>query len=232
MLPVDSDKEEIYKMTRNSYVAALEELNNDVLMMGNLVEKAISSAVKSLEERDIKLAEKVLKDDDLVDNFQLEIENKCLTMLALQQPMAGDLRTIATALKIVTDLERIADHAVNIAEITMKLQDEPLVKPLVDIPKMAVLAREMLRDSITAYTDRDLDLAESLIVREKEVDALNELVYQDLMQLMTQNPEKISQGINLLLVALYLERVADHVTNLGEWTIYLATGQRKDLNDI
>lgn len=218
-------------MTRNSYVAALEELHNDVLMMGNLVENAISSAVKSLEERDLELAEKVLKEDDLVDNFQLEIENKCLMMLALQQPMAGDLRTIATALKLVTDLERIADHAVDIAEITLKLRDEPLVKPLVDIPKMAHLAREMLRDSITAYTDRDLDLAQSLSQKEKEVDALNERVYQDLLQLMSKHPESISQGINLLLVALYLERVADHVTNLGEWTIYLASGQRKDLND-
>ncbi|UWG98616.1 phosphate signaling complex protein PhoU [Dehalobacter sp. DCM] len=218
-------------MTRNSFASSLEELSHDVLMMGNLVESVISSAVKSLEERDLQLAEKVIADDDTVDHFQLDIEDKCLTMLALQQPMAGDLRTIGTALKIVTDLERIADHAVDIAEITLKLSDEPLVKPLVDIPKMAKLAREMLRDSITAYTNKDLDLAQSLIIKEKEVDRLYALVYEDLLHLMQKDQKNIAQGINLLLVALSLERVADHVTNLGEWTIYLATGKRRDLND-
>ncbi|WP_368293330.1 phosphate signaling complex protein PhoU [Dehalobacter sp. TBBPA1] len=218
-------------MTRNSFATSLEELSHDVLMMGNLVENVISSAMKSLEERDLKLAEKVLADDDIVDNFQLEIEDKCLTMLALQQPMAGDLRTIGTALKIVTDLERIADHAVDIAEVTIKLSDEPLVKPLVDIPKMAKLAREMLRDSIIAYTNKDLKMAQSLAVKEKEVDQLYRLVYEDLLNLMQKDQKNISQGINLLLVALSLERVADHVTNLGEWTIYLASGKRKDLND-
>jgi phosphate transport system protein len=218
-------------MTRNSFATSLEELSHDVLMMGNLVENVISSAMKSLEERDLKLAEKVLADDDIVDNFQLEIEDKCLTMLALQQPMAGDLRTIGTALKIVTDLERIADHAVDIAEITIKLSDEPLVKPLVDIPKMAKLAREMLRDSIIAYTNKDLKMAQNLAVKEKEVDRLYQLVYEDLLHLMQKDQKNISQGINLLLVALSIERVADHVTNLGEWTIYLASGKRKDLND-
>ncbi|RJE47519.1 MULTISPECIES: phosphate signaling complex protein PhoU [unclassified Dehalobacter] len=218
-------------MTRNSFATSLEELSHDVLMMGNLVENVISSAVKSLEERDLKLAEKVLEDDDIVDNFQLEIEDKCLTMLALQQPMAGDLRTIGTALKIVTDLERIADHAVDIAEVTIKLSNEPLVKPLVDIPKMAKMAREMLRDSITAYTNKDLKMAQNLAVKEKEVDRLYQLVYEDLLHLMQKDQKNISQGINLLLVALSIERVADHVTNLGEWTIYLASGKRKDLND-
>ena len=218
-------------MTRNSFATSLEELSHDVLMMGNLVENIISSAMKSLEERDLKLAEKVLADDDIVDNFQLEIEDKCLTMLALQQPMAGDLRTIGTALKIVTDLERIADHAVDIAEVTIKLSDEPLVKPLVDIPKMAKLAREMLRESTIAYTNKDLKMAQSLAVKEKEVDQLYRLVYEDLLHLMQKDQKNISQGINLLLVALSLERVADHVTNLGEWTIYLASGKRKDLND-
>lgn len=218
-------------MTRNSFATSLEELSHDVLMMGNLVESVISSAVKSLEERDLELAEKVIADDDTVDHFQLDIEDKCLTMLALQQPMAGDLRTIGTALKIVTDLERIADHAVDIAEITLRLRDEPLLKPLVDIPKMAKLAREMLRDSITAYTNKDLDLAQSLIIKEKEVDRLNQLVYEDLLHLMQKDQKNIEQGINLLLVAMSLERVADHVTNLGEWTIYLTTGKRRDLND-
>jgi len=218
-------------MTRNSFATSLEELSHDVLMMGNLVENVISSAVKSLEERDLKLAEKVLEDDDIVDNFQLEIEDKCLTMLALQQPMAGDLRTIGTALKIVTDLERIADHAVDIAEVTIKLSYEPLVKPLVDIPKMAKMAREMLRDSIIAYTNKDLKMAQNLAVKEKEVDRLYQLVYEDLLHLMQKDQKNISQGINLLLVALSIERVADHVTNLGEWTIYLASGKRKDLND-
>jgi len=218
-------------MTRESFKTSLEELSQDVLRMGTLVENAICSAVKSLEERDLKLAEKVLADDDLVDNFQLEIEDKCLTMLALQAPMAGDLRTIGTALKIVTDLERIADHAVDIAEVTIKLRGETPVKPLVDIPKMAKLASEMVRDSLTAYINKDSDLALSLATKEKEVDHLYQTVFSDLLQLMSKDPKIIYQGVNLLLVALFLERVADHVTNLGEWTIFLASGKRKDLND-
>ncbi|MFA6808791.1 MAG: phosphate signaling complex protein PhoU, partial [Eubacteriales bacterium] len=177
-------------------------------------------------------AEKVIEDDDLVDNLQLEIEDKCLTMLALQQPMAGDLRIIGTALKIVTDLERMADHAVEIAKVTIKLRGEPLIKPLVDIPKMAKLAQEMVRDSLTAYIERDPVLAQNLMIKEKEVDYLYEQVFQELILIMSRTPSIIHQGVCLLRVAQSLERVGDHVTNLGEWTIFLTTGKRKDLNDI
>ncbi|NPV26304.1 MAG: phosphate signaling complex protein PhoU [Firmicutes bacterium] len=218
-------------MSRKSFHTALDELSQDVLRMGTLVENAICLAVKSLAERDLKLAEKIIADDDLVDSLQLEIEDKCLTMLALQQPMASDLRMIGAALKIVTDLERMADHAVDIARVTLELRGEPLIKPLVDIPKMARLAQEMVRESLTAYIERDPQLAQSLAIKEKEVDHLFNLVFQELLQLMTRDPSTIRQGVYLLLVALFLERVADHVTNLGEWTIYLVTGKRKDLND-
>lgn len=218
-------------MSRKSFQTALEELSQDVLRMGTLVENAICSAVKSLADRDLVLAEKVVNDDDLVDNLQLEIEDKCLTMLALQQPMAGDLRMIGAALKIVTDLERMADHAVDIARVTIELRGEPLIKPLVDIPKMAKLAQEMVRESLTAYIDRDPALAQRLTIKEKEVDRLYLQVFRDLLEIMSKNPSTIRQGVYLLLVALFLERVADHVTNLGEWTIYLVTGKRKDLND-
>ena len=219
-------------MIRKSFQTALEELSQDVLKMGTLVEDAICIAVKSLADRDLKLAEKVIEDDDLVDNLQLEIEDKCLTMLALQQPMAGDLRIIGTALKIVTDLERMADHAVEIAKVTIKLRGEPLIKPLVDIPKMAKLAQEMVRDSLTAYIERDPVLAQNLMIKEKEVDYLYEQVFQELILIMSRTPSIIHQGVCLLRVAQSLERVGDHVTNLGEWTIFLTTGKRKDLNDI
>lgn len=218
-------------MIRKSFQNTLEELSQDVLRMGTLVESAICLSVKALTERDLKLAQKVIADDDLVDNLQLEIEDKCLTMLALQQPMAVDLRIIGTALKVVTDLERMADHAVDIAEVTLKLQGEPLIKPLVDIPKMAKLAQEMVRDSLTAYIERDAVLAQNLVIKEKEVDHLYNMVFMELLEIMSRNPSIIRQGVYLLLVALSLERFADHVTNLGEWTIYLASGQRKDLND-
>lgn len=218
-------------MSRKSFQTALNELSQDVLRMGTLVENAISLAVKALAERDLKLAQKIVDDDDLVDNLQLEIEDKCLTMLALQQPMAVDLRIIGAALKIVTDLERMADHAVDIARITLELRGEPLIKPLVDIPRMAKLAQEMVRESLTAYIERDPQLAQNLAIKEKEVDRLFNLVFQELLTLMSQEPSTIRQATYLLLVALFLERVADHVTNLGEWTIYIVTGKRKDLND-
>jgi phosphate transport system protein len=217
-------------MRRKSFHNSLDELIQDVSQMGTLIENAICSAVKSLEERDLTLAQKVVADDDLVDNLKQKIEETCLTMLALQQPMAVDLRIIGNALKIVTDLERIADHAVDIARITIKLRGEPLIKPLVDIPKMAKLTQEMVRDSLNAYIDRDENLAQGLALKECKVDHLYRIVFEDLMQLMAKDPTILYQGVNLLLVALYLERVGDHVVNIGEWIIFMITGKRKSLN--
>ncbi|WP_370636984.1 phosphate signaling complex protein PhoU [Gelria sp. Kuro-4] len=198
--------------------------------MGSLVEKAIAEAVRSLAERDLELAEKVVAGDDLIDTMELDIENRCLRLLALQQPMASDLRVIGTALKIVTDLERMADHASDIAKVTIRLQGQPLIKPLVDVPRMAAIAREMTRQSLDAFVQRDVNMALAMIESDHEVDHLYSQIFRELLTYMMEDPRTIQQATYLLFVGMYLERIADHATNLGEWIIYMVTGEKKELN--
>lgn len=218
-------------MARKSFHDELDELKNDLLKMGTLVEKAIHDAVKSLAEKDLDLARQVVDGDDLVDRMELKIEEKCLTLLALQQPMARDLRVIGTAMKIITDLERMADHAVNIARITIRLKGQPFIKPLIDIPRMADLAQRMLRDGLTAYIEVDPALAGKMGEMDHEVDHLYSQIFRELLVYMMEDPRNIQQATHLLFVGQHLERIADHATNLGEWVIYMATGERQDLND-
>ncbi|HSW11053.1 MAG TPA: phosphate signaling complex protein PhoU [Bacillota bacterium] len=218
-------------MPRSTFLADLQELENAMLKMGSLVEEAIARAVESLVRQDNELARSVIQGDDRIDALQLEIEDRCLRLIALQQPLARDLRFIGTALKIVTDLERIADHAADIAQVVLRLSGQPYIKPLIDIPRMAELARSMLRDSLTAYVQEDVDLAYSLADRDSQVDSLYNQVFRELLVFMMEDPRTIPQATRLLMVAQYLERVADHVTNLGECLIYMVTGERKDLNE-
>lgn len=218
-------------MPRSTFLADLQELENAMLKMGSLVEEAIARAIDSLVRQDNELARSVIQGDDRIDALQLEIEDRCLRLIALQQPLARDLRFIGTALKIVTDLERIADHAADIAQVALRLSGEPYIKPLIDIPRMAELARGMLRDSLTAYVQEDVDLAYSLADRDSQVDSLYNQVFRELLVFMMEDPRTIPQATRLLMVAQYLERVADHVTNLGECLIYMVTGERKDLNE-
>ena len=199
--------------------------------MGALVEDQIRRAVKSLTERNLTLAHMVIADDDRVDAMEIDIERRCLTLLALQQPLAGDLRIVSTILKIITDLERMADHAADIAEVTVRLGQEPLVKPLVDIPEMARLSSSMVRLALNAYIHRSLEEAVTMIRLDDDVDHLYSRIFDDLQGLMQNRPETVPQAIHLLFVANYIERVADHATNLGEWVIYMVTGERKELND-
>jgi len=216
---------------RSTFLADLQELENAMLKMGSLVEEAIARAIDSLVRQDNELARSVIQGDDRIDALQLEIEDRCLRLIALQQPLARDLRFIGTALKIVTDLERIADHAADIAQVALRLSGEPYIKPLIDIPRMAELARGMLRDSLTAYVQEDVDLAYSMADRDSQVDSLYNQVFRELLVFMMEDPRTIPQATRLLMVAQYLERVADHVTNLGESLIYMVTGERKDLNE-
>lgn len=199
--------------------------------MGALVEEQIRRAVRSLTEKNLTLAHQVVRDDDRVDRMEMEIERRCLTLLALQQPLAGDLRTVSTALKIITDLERMGDHATDIAKITIRLQDEPFIKPLVDIPEMARTASSMVRLALNAYIHRSIEEASTMIRLDDDVDHLYARVFRELLELMRDRPETISQATYLLFVANYIERVADHATNLGEWVIYMVTGERKEMND-
>jgi phosphate transport system protein len=217
-------------VSRRGFHDELEMLHQELLKMGSLVEEAIYLSVKSLVERDVKLAEKVIMQDDLLDQMELKIEEKCLQLMALQQPMAKDLRRLGTMLKIVTDLERMADHAVDIAKATIKLQHEPYPKPLIDIPKMASIVQEMVHASIEAYIRQDEELAYQTAKKDDEVDALFKLIFNELVDVMTNDRSKTTEGTQLLMVAQFLERIGDHATNLNEWVIYMVTGQIPELN--
>ncbi|ADG07190.1 phosphate signaling complex protein PhoU [Kyrpidia tusciae] len=216
--------------TRSGFHEELESLEQSLLAMGGLVSQAVRDSVTALKELNQPLAEQVIERDDQLDDMQVEIENRCLRLIALQQPMAGDLRTIGTVLKMVTDLERMGDHAVDIARTALKLSGETLIKPLIDIPRLGEIAQEMLGIGLRAFVDRDAELAQTLADRDDDVDHLYSQIFRELLVLMIEDPSTIRQATQLLFVAQSLERVADHITNIGEWTIYMVTGERRDLN--
>ncbi|HAF17831.1 MAG: phosphate signaling complex protein PhoU [Thermacetogeniaceae bacterium] len=217
-------------MARKSYSEQLVKLKEDVLKMGAMVEEAICLAVKSLKEGDVELAQQVVDGDDAIDDFTVRIEDCCITLLALQQPMARDLRVITTAIKITTDLERMADLAVDIAKVTQRISGQPLIKPLIDIPRMMEITQKMTRISLDAYVKEDPEMVHCLIDYEHEVDALSDQVFRELSLLMVDDPHTIKQAAQLLLVARFLERIAAHATNVGESTYYMVKGERTELN--
>ena len=215
-------------MARGAFDQELVQLQQEILRMGTLVEKAVELAVQSLRDGDVQMAVQVIDDDDLVDRLEVELEERCIRLIALQQPLAGDLRIIGTVLKVITDLERVADYATNIAEITVRLAGAPLFKPLVDIPRMARMAQQMLRQSLDAFVQRDVELAEAVCRADDPVDELFSALYDELMGYVNEaaDRQRITQAINLIFVARYLERIADHATNIGERVIYMVTGKR------
>jgi len=200
--------------------------------MGTLVEELIYKAVKSMLTKDRAMAQEVIEMDDVVDQMAMDMEHKCLSVIALQQPMARDLRSIGTVLRVIVDLERIADHAEDIAEITISLLDQEYMKPLIDIPRMGDICRDMLRRSLKSYIEEDTALAWTLIEDEKTIDALYNQIFRELMAFMIEDPRTINQALSLLLAAGHLERIADHVTNLGEMVVYMVEGIRVDFNRI
>ncbi|MGZ4164973.1 MAG: phosphate signaling complex protein PhoU [Tumebacillaceae bacterium] len=215
---------------RKGFHGALEDLQRDLLKMGVLVEESIYHAVKSLANLDAKVAEQVIKGDAKINDMMIDIESDCLKLLALQQPMASDLRVIGTAMKIVTDLERMGDHAVDIAKTTVRLDGEKLLKPLIDTPRMAEMAKEMLHDALNCYVRRDVQLAMTLAEKDDAVDHLYSTIFTELERLMKADAGNVRQATMLLMVCQSLERIADHATNIGEWVIYMVSGDRKDLN--
>lgn len=208
----------------------LLKLKEEIMKMGRLLEEQIFKASKSLVDKDIEMAHEVIDRDDIIDAMALEIENKCLQLIALKQPMARDLRFIGTALRIIVDMERMADHAEDICEITIRIYDQKYIKPLIDIPRMSEIAEEMVRVALKAYVDGDVNLAMSLVEMERQSDNLYEQVYRDLLLYMMQDAHNIPQASDLLLVAGHLERIADHATNLGEMVVYNVEGRRLDIN--
>lgn len=216
---------------RSEFQGELESLQLDILKMGSKVEGNITRAIRSLAEQNLKLVEEVFKIEEEVDALEVQIEEKCLRLIATQQPMAKDLRKIAAAFKIITDLERMSDYSVDIAKVTQRIGDEPLIKPLVDLPRMADLAQQMVKDSLDAYVREDQDLALSLGKADDGVDMLHKQVFRELLVLMMENPRTIKQATHLLFVSQSVERIADHATNISESVIYLVSGKRMDLND-
>jgi len=214
-------------VTRHSFDQELESLREDLLRMGTLVSNAIQDAVQSLAKQDLALAKKVIGSDDVIDKLEEDIEDRCMVLIARQQPLARDLRIIGTGLKITTDLERMGDHAYDIASVTLKLANQPLIKPLVDIPRMASKVENMLKDSLTAYFELDIARAEKVCQADDDVDSLYQQVFRELLTFMMEDPRTITQATQLLFVARYLERIGDHCTNIAEWTIYMVTGQRR-----
>lgn len=216
---------------RSGFDKELEALQQDILKMGSMVEQQIYNAVESLVRKDEKLARKVIEDDDIVDNMQHSIEDKCIKLIARQHPLAKDLRVIFTGVKIVTDLERMSDNAVDIARTTIRLLAEEYIKPLIDIPRMAQLARDMVKDALDAYVNEDVEAAKKVCEADDVIDHLYSQIFRELLLIMMQDPKTISQATSLLFVGRYLERIADHATNLGEWIIFMVTGEKKELNN-
>lgn len=203
----------------------LKNLKEKLLRMAALVEESIELSIEGLKEQKEEPALEVLKLEEDVNLLDVEIDETCLRLLALRQPMAGDLRFITSAMKIGTELERMGDLAVNIAQRALELNKMPLLKPLIDIPRMAVLARAMVTDSINAFINRDESLARDICKRDDEVDALNDQIFRELLTYMIEDPVTIKRAVGLLLVGRHLERIADHATNIGEDVIYLVKGK-------
>lgn len=217
-------------MVRASFQQSLEELQRDMCKMGSLVEEMITDAIKSLTKQDVELAEAVLKKDKIVNQLDLEIEDRCMKLLATQQPMGKDLRQIGVTFKIIKDLERIADHACDIAKTAKRIGTEPLIKPLIDIPRMAELAKRMVKKSLDSYVAEDIVLAEEIKHDDDQVDNLHNQIFRELLTVMMENPKTINQAAYLLFISSSLERIGDYATNICESVIFLVTGERKDLN--
>ncbi len=211
--------------TDRQYEEELGQLRQRLLEMGGLVEKQIANAVRALTTRDVPLAEDTIRKDDAVNAFDVEIDDLCLRLLALRQPAARDLRFITTALKITTDLERIGDRAVSISERAIELASEPPLKPYIDIPRMAEISSGMLRRSLDAFVREDAELALDVCRSDDEVDQLNSQIFRELLSFMIEDPRAIGRSMRILFVSKYLERIADHATNIAEMVVFMVKGK-------
>lgn len=202
----------------------LRAIHVDIIKMGTLIEKTIEDTINALVNHDVVLAQSIIDGDDRFDDMELEIENKCIFAIARQQPVATDLRKLTSILKIVTDLERIADHCQDISRLTLDLAGKTYVKPLIDIPKMAKQVKEMVKMTIDCYIDEDIEKAKLICAQDDIVDDYYSLVFSDLEIIMKDRPDEIRQCMDFLMIAKYFERMADHTTNIAEWVIYGVEG--------
>lgn len=217
--------------SRQHYLDKLADLQRELLRMGCSMEEAVKKAITALVNHDAELAQEVIEGDEALDELLMSIESQCIKLIATEQPVAKDLRLIFAALKISTDLERMADYAVDMAKIAIRLADEVYIKPLIDIPRMADLAIDMVQDSLEAYVKQDATAAEDISHRDDIIDGLYKQIFRELLTYMIEDPKNINQATYFIFVARSLERIGDHATNVCEWIIYLVTGERKDLNN-
>ncbi len=210
---------------REEYVGQLQYVHDELLLIGSMVEKAIKRSIESLRNRDVELAHRIIEDDDDIDERYLALEELCIDLIATQQPMAGDLRVVITGMQVASELERMGDYAEGIAKVSIRMGDDPPLKPLIDIPRMADISIGMLRNSLTALNERNDDLAREVWHADDDVDQLYDQVFRELLTFMFQNPRNIQRATWLLWVAHNLERIGDRATNIAERVIYLNTGQ-------
>ena len=217
------------RMLRKTFENEIQQVKDDVLLLGSMVEQAILNSVEALKKRDIKASERIFAQDREINEKRFQIENKLMILIATQQPMAHDLRLLASCMEIISELERMGDYAKGIANINIRMGDAPLLKPLIDVPRMAQIGVEMLHQALSAFVNEDIETARSIPVKDDEVDALYNQVYRELMTFVIQDPKTIERANWLLWVAHNLERVADRVTNICERTIFIATGQMAEI---
>jgi phosphate transport system protein len=216
-------------MIRQTFENEIQQVKDEVLLLGSMVEHAIMASVEALKKRDIKGAEKIIADDAEINKKRFAIESQLMILIATQQPMAHDLRLLASTMEIISELERMGDYAKGIANINIRMGEEKLLKPLIDVPRMAQIGTNMLHRSLTAFVTEDVEAAKAIPAEDDEVDALYTQIYRELMLFIIQDPKSIERANWLLWVAHNLERVADRVTNICERTIFIATGEMTEI---
>mgnify|MGYP000998804327 CR=1 FL=1 len=210
---------------RSGFDRELDLLNDMLIEMGNLIESSINAAVSALKEQNVELAKRVIEADNEIDDMEKEIEERCLKLLLRQQPVAKDLRFISSALKMITDMERIGDQAADISEITIMMAGEPYIKDIVHIPQMAEITIKMVKYSIDSFVKRDIDLVKKVIHMDDQVDDLFDIIKNELVDIVRENIEHKEQVVDLLMIAKYFERIGDHAQNITEWVYYAITGE-------
>ena len=212
-------------MAHRHFEEELTRLKERILKMGALVESQIAASIKALVERDTALAKQTIQNDHLVNAMDVEIDEDCIRLLALYQPTARDLRFITTAMKITTDLERMSDLAEDICERSIELAEEPLLKPYIDLPRMAESAQKMVREALDAFVNKDANLARKVCAEDEFIDDLTQQIFRELLSFMTENPATITRAIRISFISKYIERIGDHATNIAEMVVYLVEGK-------
>ena len=216
-------------MIRKTFENELQQVKDEILVLGSMVEQAVADSMEALKKRDIRASEKIYEQDRKINEKRFAIENQCMILIATQQPMARDLRLLASMLDVASELERMGDYAKGIATINIRMGDQPLLKPLIDLPRMASIASGMLHRALTAFVTENVEAARAIPVEDDEVDGLYTQIYRELMMFVIQDPKVIERANMLLWAAHNMERMADRVTNICERTVFVATGEIKEL---